>query len=212
MSPPLKAPLFIGLALLLTALASAQERQQTWTCPSPSAQAACESFKGSKTTLNYGDYVCFREDEYDQYINITTSESTLQWSAYDADGIPKPTATANSFILGWVTNHGVEDDSLPPGFMAAGVWKSPNSPYFSQSPDQTDTKVSVTSTAIIVDKVFTNIRNTKTQYHLTIDRDSNRFLQVVSSGSGKYFQKSFGHCITGASKPLDGQSSSTSAK
>lgn len=213
MSHPLRAPLLIGVVSLLISLASAQEQQQTWTCPSPSAQAACNSFKDSKTTLSYGDYVCFREDEYDQYINIASSESTLQWSAYDKDGRPTPTATADSFILGWVTNHGVEDDSLPPGFMVTGVWRSPNSPYFSQSPNQTDdTKVNVTSGEITIYQVFTNVRNTKTQYHLTIDRNSNRFLQVVSGDSGKYFQKSFGHCITGTHKQDDVKNSSSSPK
>lgn len=187
--------LLISLATLLSA-----QNQQTFTCPSPLVQAACNSFRDSKTTLEFGDYVCFRENEDDQYFSIATGEDSLIWSESDPkNGNPTRTATAVGFILGWVTNHGVEDDSLSPGFEVQGVWHSPSGPYFVQSPQnpENQVKVTVSSVAITVDQTFTNIKNKKTTYHLTIDRATNRFLESLSSVDLDAYQKSYGRCITG---------------
>lgn len=191
----LLAILALGIATLLSA-----QSQQAWTCPSPRAQAACDSFREEtkgKGTLSFGEYVCFRENARDQYFNIFTGESILQWSGHDTNGRPKPTATAFGIILGWVTNHGVKDENMPPGFLVDGVWQSPSSPRFVQRSDGREgfLKVSVTNSEIKVDETFTNLDKTKTKYHLNLDRNTNRFLERWDSPDN--LQESYGRCIAG---------------
>src|SRR5689334_5043728 len=164
---------------------------QNWKCPSPGAKDACASYgesKDSKKPLQKGEFVCFREAK-DEYFTIGAAHT---WVTSDKK------EEQPGIITAWVTDHGVENETMQPNAVIFGKWhRDGDFVYFDFDKSKyTNHSVLVDEDTFDLETKYQNIKHEQMSYSLAIDASTGRYIESWQS-SPDFFDKQYGRCIVG---------------